>query len=288
MDTLTRAQEARRDKNLLEPFLSSSKPIRTESKTCSDCGKVFEAKVWNVQGREVSAVLCKDCDLRHESERLKTERQAEAAEIEKTNRDHWLRNYGVIGNFRGKTFDNFESSHQPRAYRAVKSLSGSLVLLSTPGVYGLGKTHLVSALANELVKTAPAVGFNKAGYPYSLSCPVFFTTEYNMLARIRATYDHQGETEGQVYMSLLRPDLLIIDDVGKLRPHDLTFIQSVYFRLLDERYVMGKRVILTTNLEASALDEYIGGACSDRLLEMCGKKGIIKMTGTSYRQGVGK
>ena len=107
------------------------------------------------------------------------------------------------------------------------------------------------------------------------------------MARIRATFNREGqggETDEDIYRTLLRYDLLVVDDVGKVRPRDYSFLQGVFFRIIDDRYTSRKPVIVTTNLSLPELETHIGGAASDRLREMCGAKGLIKMTGQSFRR----
>jgi len=164
-----------------------------------------------------------------------------------------------------------------------------LILLS-PGVYGVGKTHLVCALANHLVETKETAKFQKDSY-YIVrrKCPVFFTAEAKLLNRIRQTFNNQkdeprAETDDMIFKSLASYPLLIIDDVGKVRPRDYSFLQGVYFNIIDERYVNEQQVILTTNLDFKELEEHIGGSSADRMREMVGKEGFIKMDGKSYRR----
>jgi DNA replication protein DnaC len=42
-------------------------------------------------------------------------------------------------------------------------------------------------------------------------------------------------------------------------------------------------IIITTNLDVVRIEEHIGGACADRLVQMCGKN-FVRMTGKSYRE----
>jgi len=91
------------------------------------------------------------------------------------------------------------------------------------------------------------------------------------------------ETEESIFRLLLRVGLLIIDDVGKFRPHDLSFLQRVYFRIMDERTGNELPVILVTNMDYTELEGHLGGATTDRLKGMCGQNGFIEMTGPSQR-----
>jgi len=276
-----------------QPGLSTtSKPnSRKEEVKCQDCGQEFETTIWiRADGSELSPdKQCPEC-RRKQREKEDIERyhqELEEAKVEQ--RDAWCEQFGVSGIFLEKSFDNFKHDLQPKAFDAVKGWKDKSVVLLSPGVYGVGKTHLVCALANHLAATLETAKFQKDSYRVvKRKCPVFFTSESKLLARIRQTYnrreDQRGETEDAVYSSLARFPLLIIDDVGKVRPRDYSFLQGVYFNIIDDRYVHEQQVILTTNLDFKELEEHIGGASSDRIREMCGKEGFIKMSGKSYRR----
>jgi len=269
----------------------TSKPSRRkETVKCVTCGRDFETTVWiRHDGTELPPdTLCQECQQekrrREEIERCKKELE----EVRELQRDRWYEEYGVSGMFIEKTFDNFKHELQPKAFNAVKGFKDHSLVLLSPGAYGVGKTHLVCALANHLVATEETAGFRPGSYAIIRHrCPVHFTTEQKLLARIRQTYNRRdiddGETEEDVYNALAKFPLLIIDDVGKVRPRDYSFLQGVYFRIIDDRYVNEDKIILTTNLDFRELEEHIGGASADRLREMCGKNGFIKMTGKSYR-----
>ena len=159
------------------------------------------------------------------------------------------------------------------------------ILLLSPNVYGVGKTHLVCALANKIVETAEPARLTRSLYIQKYRCPVYFITEAKLLSRIRDTYNKKdGETEEEIYTTLQAYQLLIIDDVGKVRPRDYSFLQGVYFRIIDDRYTNEIPIILTTNLDANELEAHIGGASADRLREMFGKEGFIILKGQSYRR----
>ena len=202
--------------------------------------------------------------------------------------------------FLNKNFNNFDRKLQPKAFDVAKQYhcdwpagnSQSLVFLS-PGVYGVGKTHLVCSILNQLFDRVDKVVLTTEGHIRKLPCPAYFTSENELLRRIRQTFnrtnkndhtEYYEETEQDVYSDLSKVSLLIVDDVGKVKSRDLTFTQSDYFNIIDERYSDDKPIILTTNLDYAELEEHIGGACADRLREMCGKDGFVKMTGKSYRQ----
>jgi len=285
------------DMHHIEEILARKQPglsttlSRKEERTCDECGSSFETTIWiRPDGSEMSPdKQCPEC-RRKQREKEDIERyHQELEEAKEEQRDAWYEQFGVAGIFLEKSFDNFKHDLQPKAFSAVKGWKDKSMVLLSPGVYGVGKTHLVCALANHLAATLETAKFQRGSYWIQRrKCPVFFTSESKLLARIRRTYnrteDPRAETEDGVYSSLARFPLLIIDDVGKVRPRDYSFLQGVYFNIIDDRYVNEQRVILTTNLDFKELEEYIGGASSDRIREMCGKDGFIKLTGKSYRR----
>lgn len=213
-------------------------------------------------------------------------------------RSEWYESSGVTMGL--KTFDNFNRSLQLKAFETVKNLAwhprdpeapkpNSLVLLS-PNLYGVGKSHLACALANFIIETEQPAwiregSFHNFSVLRRVKPPVRMFQEIALLRRIRATFNEGAtETEEQIYSLLNEDGLLIIDDVGKLKPRDTSFLQGVWYNIIDSRYMAGQSVLITTNLNATELENHIGGAVADRLREMCGKKGFIVMSGTSYRR----
>lgn len=205
-------------------------------------------------------------------------------------KNKWFSEINLPQTFKDKSFDNFDKELHPAAYEYLINYKPiNSVVIFSPGIYGLGKTHLVCALVNKLLQEQEAIII---GQPYNREipqpCPAQFVTEQQLLSRIRQSYNPRysdSETENEVYDYFSKFPLLIIDDVGKVQPRDLSFLQLVYFNIIDDRYTNRKHIILTTNLSLNNLESYIGGACADRLREMCGKEGFIKMTGKSYRKG---
>ncbi len=263
---------------------------RRETAKCAGCGKEFETTIWiRKDGTELAPdTLCHECRIEKQRQEDIAQYKQDLADARVEQREAWKKLYGVEGIFRRKSFGDFERELQPKAYDSVKGYHDCSLVLLSPGVYGVGKTHLVCALANYLVETREPAKFQEGCYRIvRCPCPVHVTTETKLLARIRRTYNRSdnvpAETEDMVYSSLARYQLLVIDDVGKVRPKDYSFLQGVYFSIIDDRYVKEQQIIITTNLDFQELEEHIGGASADRLREMCGREGFIKMAGKSYR-----
>jgi DNA replication protein DnaC len=271
---------------------------------CATCGVDCEQTVFTRPDESVSYFpsipICDAC-AEIASKKAADERLAkELKEKGELQEDKWFSDCGIesFGLFGMKAFqgdddpdgyDGFDRKRQPRAFDAMKNWKDpQSLILASPGIYGVGKTHLACALTMKLLDGCEKVMVVRGSVRRN-PCPVFVTNEAKMLARIRKTFnrnndEEDAESEDDVYRILTSPQLLIIDDVGKVRPRDLSFLQGAYYRIIDDRYTDGKAVILTTNLSLDELEQHIGGACADRMREMCGAEGIIVMTGKSYRR----
>jgi DNA replication protein DnaC len=237
--------------------------------------------------KEIAAEKLKEQEKQKEIEKSYKERwDKELQYLTPQTKKKWIESSNIPSLFKEKTFDNYESKLQLKAYNYLsqyKYEDSLSVLLYSPNIYGIGKTHLVCAVINNIINKSDIGYVSNSGIIY-YRCPILYVSETQLFARIRATFNQSGENEESVYQQYEKVNLLIIDDIGKVKPKDLSFVQSVYFRIIDSRYTNGLPIIITTNLNLDELEAHIGGACADRLREMCGKDGFIKMGGVSYRK----
>lgn len=138
--------------------------------------------------------------------------------------------------------------------------------------YGTGKTHLASAIANEL----RARGWD---------VDTWVVPEF--LAQIKATYSDSSKSEWDLVRRASQCDLLVLDDLGKEYVKDLVWFQEKMFLIVNARARRGPMVI-TTNLGPRELAARVGGAAFSRLWQMCGggdEKLLVDMCGPDWRFG---
>lgn len=115
----------------------------------------------------------------------------------------------------------------------------TIVLLS--GQTGVGKTHLMKCMANELIKNHKIVKF---------------TTSFAMHQDFVKSYSTRDPQEQQNILSkYLDPEVLFIDDLGtELNQRNITV--SYLYQVLNERKVNKLPTIISTNLNLDDIMEY--------------------------------
>ena len=141
------------------------------------------------------------------------------------------------------------------------------------GDVGTGKSHIAQALGLIACEQGYKVLYTTcAALINDLNNGVF---EKNLPKRLRR---------------YVNPDLLIIDEMG----HDRLELQvtkeaHLLFKVVDERYLLNRSLIFTTNVEEKAWAEYLGDPVSTRaILDRIFHHAVkIEIRGPSYRQHQG-
>lgn len=167
----------------------------------------------------------------------------------------------IPSRFRDRSFDGYTATH-PKQVKALTLCreyadnfeehykAGRCLLLL--GNVGTGKTHLAAAIANQIMHNTAATAV--------------YRTVGGILQHIKGSYDRESEyTESQAFAAYVKPDLMIIDEVGATKPTE--FELATLFNIINGRYEEQLPTIVISNLSAKELPGALGERCVDRLRE---------------------
>jgi len=289
------------------------KPIQAQ---CRICGKHFTGRCMRLQNTNIfKTETCPECSAKIAANEKFVE-QALVAAI----RMRWRQESGVSPLFMHKDFHTFDldktNGNTVKIHKLCKDYAAnfpalpysdyiekngkaypSLVLFSTLDMVGVGKTHLVSAIAHHILDRWKGEGLYFDDSSGKTRCkytnPVNFICEYELYRKIQQTYSYsyeekvKNESEADIINRLIWSGLLIIDDIGKEPRKDMDFVQRTLFSIIDGRYKLLRPIVLTSNKTPDELAVYLGEASFDRIYEMCQGK-INQVMGKSYRVEKGK
>lgn len=293
----------RSDRAIAEDWNWNDEP--PEPKKCQYCGKTLYhiGIISPVQKKRVFTWMKEpehcDCEearaywAKVEADRIAAEeakkRQEEAERLQrKINK--LIRDSGIRGRFLNRTFERFElDEYNQKACETAKRYADSFPAmlpkklndgtgyieppeierngLFITGSYGTGKTHLATAISNQLIKGG---------------IPVICMTMIDLLARIKQTFDRSDNaTEAEVMKIYEEVPLLVIDDIGSEQPSE--WGSTKMFAIVNARYEAYMPTIVTTNYAGDELvrrmtptgpngrplDSRNAEKTLDRLKEMC-------------------
>jgi len=172
-----------------------------------------------------------------------------------------LRKLGNLEAFIDKRFDNFFVSLPLLTPVQVQSLHMALTVaqdyaadprgwLLLEGSYGVGKTHLAAAIANQRLEHEEAV---------------LFITTPDLLDHLRSTYGPSSEIGyDDLFDRIRNAPLLVLDDLGVENPS--AWAQEKLFQLLNHRYTRRLPTVITTNVDLETLDPRIRSRMLDNTL----------------------
>lgn len=106
------------------------------------------------------------------------------------------------------------------------------------GMTGLGKTHLSLAIANEVINR---------GYG------VIYISSPNLISKLEKEQFSRDKENNNFEQTLIDCDLLIVDDLGT--EFTTQFSSKAVYNLINSRLLLGKPVIINTNLNLAELQE---------------------------------
>ena len=132
------------------------------------------------------------------------------------------------------------------------------------GNVGTGKSYAAGCIANALIDRLESV---------------LFVGMSDVVNRMQGSF---GSDRDHYTKTLMRPDLLILDDLGAGR--STSFVKERVFDVVDKRLLTGKPMIVTTNTPLSVMKQaadWDDRRIFDRILEVCVP---IRFDGDSFRK----
>ncbi len=141
--------------------------------------------------------------------------------------------------------------------------SGNMLIY---GAVGVGKTFLTHCIAREVLSEGHSVVYNTAAQMFEVIADEAFKREGDF-----------GDIR-QAYGQLFSCDLLIIDDLGT--EYTNSFLISQLFRIINERQIQKRSVIISTNLDLEEIEKTYTERIFSRIIK---DYAIIHMSGEDIR-----
>jgi DNA replication protein DnaC len=186
------------------------------------------------------------------------------------NINRWLFDKGIPRRFLEATTEHIQPVYL-KAWGDVKATTKGLYIY---GPRGVGKTHLVAALAREIAFEPPTDGSGTDNYHFAV-----FTSVPELLQQIKATFHPDADDTSANILSLYsRAKILILDDLGAEKPSE--WVAETLYLLINRRYEDMKQTIITSNLTLSELSQRLDDRIASRIAEMCK---VVAMKGKDRR-----
>jgi DNA replication protein DnaC len=233
----------------------------SKNQVCGKHGEYIDEGV--MVGDRMIFRRCPACNREYHIAAQEAKAKAEAArKVELAKRLH--ESSLIPKRFKSCSFENFVASNegQTKALATAKAYADSWEQMQERGAglifsgkAGTGKTHLACAIANAVI---------------DLAVPAKFTTVTNMMRAIKETYSKDSDdSESKVLQRLSDVPLLVMDEAGM--DYGTDFNKTLLFEVLNSRYENVNPTIILTNLDATALKEYLGERVVDRMRDGGGK-----------------
>ena len=253
----------------MEPVQSIAKRVRALEQQLRQNRQISSSKVLEANIKLYECDKCKDECVIVDEERS-TAFVCSCVAQKRVNRV--LRHSRISEEFRSKTFDSFDTAGKDerivKAYQMAKQYAYRFDAIrgtakngfGIVGASGVGKTHLLCAIANDLLGKGIGVRYFN-----------FVTGFKEMFAK----YDDGGQAVEDIRFALMSCDVLMMDDIakGKLdkKTGHVEIGKGVYdemYAIVDYRYENRLPIIWSSELYSRlASEDILGEATSTRLFE---------------------
>lgn len=207
---------------------------------------------------------CRKCDDQRLQDEAEEASRAAIAHRKQAAMHNALRRAAIPPRFADRRFETYRATCQESAKALAlvqeyandfeSSLAAGRSLILT-GTVGTGKTHLATSAAHAVIQK---------GYT------AVFSSVLGAVRSVKETYGRDSDmTERQAIDALVKPDLLILDEVGVQFGSDTE--KMILFEIINGRYEQVKPTIIISNLGMPELETYLGERTIDRLREGGGR-----------------
>lgn len=206
---------------------------------------------------------CMGCQREQVEQENKAMAQEARRQMEQSKVNQILGRAAIPQRFMDRSLDNYvvENDGQRKAIATAlryvenwtdnRSAGRCLIMMGPPGT---GKTHIAIGIARKVLE---------------LNGTAMYVRAHEAISRIMETYRRDSpQTERQVLDSFRKPDLLIIDEIGRQRGTDNE--RMMLFEIINRRYDDEKPTIIISNLDKDGIEHYMDEATIDRLRERNG------------------
>lgn len=248
--------------------------LRSDITKCETHGDK-PTRIYTAPDGSLIGINCPDCLIEAAKAREEEEARQLAISHVKGRIEASLRGAMIPQRFLTRTLGNYEVDSGDKqaailefckqyAANFEKALEVGTSLIFSGGV-GTGKTHLSVGIAQLVIEA----GFTSV-----------FSTVSSMIRHIRSTWKSDDENEIDAMRTYVKPDLLVLDEVGLQSGSDNE--HQILFEILNSRYERCRPTILLTNLPIrdqvengivtkKGLQSFIGDRLLDRMREGGGK-----------------
>lgn len=154
------------------------------------------------------------------------------------------------------------------------------------GPRGIGKTHLLSAIAREIVM---GLSLSKWGHGDTLSYSAPARSAYprivnvpRLLLNIRDSFRSDSEeSELGIIKDICRPQVLLFDDIGSEKSSE--WVIQTLFLIIDHRYENMSKTYFSSNLNLKQLSAHCGSRIASRI---AGMTRTLRMEGRDRRLAI--
>ena len=207
--------------------------------------------------------ICPECAReKHDAKMLaeKIERDQREIERKKQYREQRINDSGLPSRFINKTFADYIAKipEQESVLAIAKDYAQNKTALHNgrgliiSGTVGTGKTHLASAIINDVITSENKI-------------KAIYTTARDMIRHLRSAWKNTEISESDVIDQYASTSLLVIDELGAQFGSESEMIQM--FEVLDKRYGERLPTVIISNLTINELVSLLGDRIIDRMRE---------------------